>query len=42
MHGLSHSTNFTRFLAIDLGKFNSVCCCFDRPRLVQRMRRAVA
>ena len=29
MHGLSHSINFTRILAIDLGKFNSVACVYD-------------
>ena len=31
MHGLEHSTNFTRVLAIDLGKFNSVLCDYDPP-----------
>jgi transposase len=33
MHGLdslaSHSTTFTRILALDLGKFNSVLCVYD-------------
>src|SRR5205809_6816419 len=32
MHGLygqPHSTNVTRILAIDLGKFNSVACVYD-------------
>jgi hypothetical protein len=29
MHGLDHSINFTRVLAIDLGKFNSVACVYD-------------
>jgi len=29
MHGLAHSTNFSRILAIDLGKFNSVACIYD-------------
>jgi hypothetical protein len=29
MHGLSHAINFTRILAIDLGKFNSVACVYD-------------
>jgi hypothetical protein len=29
MHGLDHSITFTRILAIDLGKFNSVACCYD-------------
>jgi transposase len=29
MHGLSHSINFSRILAIDLGKFNSVACIYD-------------
>src|SRR5205809_5236926 len=32
MHGLygqPHSTNVTRILAIDLGKFNSVACIYD-------------
>jgi transposase len=29
MHGLDHSINFTRILAIDLGKFNSVACIYD-------------
>jgi transposase len=29
MHGLSHSTNFSRILALDLGKFNSVLCVYD-------------
>jgi transposase len=30
MHGLDHSTKFSRILAIDLGKFNSVVCDYDR------------
>jgi transposase len=29
MHGLAHSTTFTRLLALDLGKFNSVLCVYD-------------
>lgn len=29
MHGLGHSTNLTRILALDLGKFNSVLCVYD-------------
>ena len=29
MHGPAHSTTFTRILAIDLGKFNSVACIYD-------------
>jgi transposase len=29
MHGLQHSTNVTRILALDLGKFNSVLCVYD-------------
>ncbi len=29
MHGLTHSTNVTRILALDLGKFNSVLCVYD-------------
>ena len=29
MHGLTHSTTFTRILALDLGKFNSVLCVYD-------------
>jgi len=29
MHGLSHSTNVTRILALDLGKFTSVLCAYD-------------
>jgi len=29
MHGLTHSINFNRILAIDLGKFNSVVCLYD-------------
>ena len=29
MHGLEHSTNVRRILALDLGKFNSVCCVYD-------------
>ena len=29
MHGLSHSTNVTRILALDLGKFNSVLCVYE-------------
>jgi transposase len=29
MHGLDHSINFTRIVAIDLGKFNSVACLYD-------------
>src|SRR6185503_13450427 len=29
MHGLSNSTNFSRILALDLGKFNSVLCVYD-------------
>ena len=29
MHGLAHSTNVTRILALDLGKFNSVLCVYD-------------
>jgi len=29
MHGLDHSIKFTRILAIDLGKFNSVACIYD-------------
>src|SRR5438552_2564233 len=30
MHGPKHSTNFTRILAVDLGKFNSVACIYER------------
>jgi transposase len=30
MHGPQHSTNFTRILAVDLGKFNSVACVYER------------
>jgi transposase len=29
MHGLDQSITFTRILAIDLGKFNSVACAYD-------------
>src|SRR5438046_1481064 len=29
MHGLTHPTTFTRILALDLGKFNSVLCVYD-------------
>jgi len=29
MHGLDHSITFSRVLAIDLGKFNSVACLYD-------------
>jgi transposase len=29
MHGPAHSTNVTRILALDLGKFNSVLCSYD-------------
>jgi transposase len=29
MHGLQHSTNATRILALDLGKFTSVLCVYD-------------
>jgi transposase len=29
MHGLQHSTNVSRILALDLGKFNSVLCVYD-------------
>src|SRR5687768_3373785 len=29
MHGLAQSITFTRILAIDLGKFNSVACAYD-------------
>ena len=29
MHGLEHSTNVRRILALDLGKFNSVLCVYD-------------
>jgi transposase len=29
MHGLQHSTNVARILALDLGKFNSVLCVYD-------------
>ena len=29
MHGLAHSINFSRIVAIDLGKFNSVVCLYD-------------
>jgi transposase len=29
MHGLEHSTNVTRVLGLDLGKFNSVLCVYD-------------
>lgn len=29
MHGLEHSTNVTRILALDLGKFSSVLCVYD-------------
>ena len=28
MHGLTHSTSFTRILALDLGKFTSVLCVY--------------
>jgi transposase len=30
MHGPKHSNTFTRILAIDLGKFNSVACVYER------------
>ena len=30
MHGLDHSITFTRILALDLGKFNSVFCLYNR------------
>jgi hypothetical protein len=30
MHGLDHSITFDRILAIDLGKFNSVFCLYQR------------
>jgi transposase len=30
MHGLDHSIKFSRILAIDLGKFNSVACIYER------------
>jgi transposase len=30
MHGPTDSTNFTRVLALDLGKFNSVACLYPR------------
>ena len=29
MHGLKDSIAFTKILAIDLGKFNSVVCLYD-------------
>src|SRR3954464_9977412 len=29
MHGPEYSTSFTRILAIDLGKFNSVVCAYE-------------
>ena len=29
MHGLAHSIKFSRIVAIDLGKFNSVVCLYD-------------
>jgi hypothetical protein len=29
MHGLPYSTNVTRILALDLGKFTSVLCVYD-------------
>jgi transposase len=29
MHGLDHSITFSKILAIDLGKFNSVVCLYD-------------
>jgi transposase len=29
MHGLDHSITFTRILALDLGKFNSVACIYE-------------
>lgn len=30
MHGPKHSNTFTRILAVDLGKFNSVACVYER------------
>ena len=30
MHGPKHSNTFTRILALDLGKFNSVACVYER------------
>jgi transposase len=30
MHGARHSNTFTRILTIDLGKFNSVACVYER------------
>jgi hypothetical protein len=30
MHGIDHSITFTRILALDLGKFNSVACIYER------------
>jgi hypothetical protein len=32
MHGPTHSNTFTRILALDLGKFNSVLCIYDPAR----------
>jgi len=34
MHGPEYSNTFNRILALDLGKFNSVCCLYD-PRSAQ-------
>jgi transposase len=36
MHGPKHSTTFTRILAIDLGKFNSVACAYERDTHAHR------
>jgi len=30
MHGSQHSNTITRILAVDLGKFNSVACIYER------------
>jgi transposase len=40
MHGLNHSTTFVQILALDLGKFNSVCCRYD-PRTAQHRFRSL-
>lgn len=36
MHGLTHSNNVTRILALDLGKFDSVLCVYDPVTHIHR------
>jgi transposase len=36
MHGLDHSTTFDRIVALDLGKFNSVACVYERATHAHR------